>query len=60
MRACKRCKWAIPEKDGNVPFYICALFPPNADGRRPAMTPIGWCGQFKLSLKRLIWGHGSA
>lgn len=58
MKACKRCRYAIPDRDPDgVQFFICALFPPSPQGGRPAMKPIGWCGQFKLSLKRLIWGH---
>lgn len=67
MRACKRCRYAVPAKDGDTPYVICALLPPKIeviDGKqvqlRPNMTPVGWCGQFKLSLKRLIWGHGAA
>lgn len=67
MRACKRCRYAVPAKDGDAPYYICAILPPKievVDGKqvqlRPNMAPIGWCGQFRLSLKRLIWGHGAA
>jgi hypothetical protein len=68
MRACKRCRYAVPMKDGDgKEFYSCALLPPRGevfDGKlnwiRPPMSPHGWCGQFKLSLKRLIWGHGAA
>ena len=68
MRACKRCRYAVPAKDGGgVEFYFCGLLPPKGEviadkveWIRPPMAPIGWCGQFKLSLKRLIRGHGAA
>lgn len=71
MRACKRCRYGVPAIDkqptGDVPFVICALLPPKLEvieGKqvqlRPNMTPQGWCGQFRLSFMRLIWGHGAA
>lgn len=67
MRACKRCRFAVPAKDGEAVYYSCALLPPRGEvieGKlqwiRPPMAPDGWCGQFKASLKRLIWGHGAA
>lgn len=70
MRACKRCRYAVPAKDGDgKEFYWCGVRPPepymgpDTDQKlawiRPPMAPNGWCGLFKLSLKRLIWGHGA-
>lgn len=68
MRSCKRCRFAVPTKDdAGQQFYFCALMPPKGEvvgdavhWIRPPMAPLGWCGQFRLSLKRLIWGHGAA
>jgi hypothetical protein len=59
MRACKRCAYGIPDVDQEGRAYvICALMPPHK-GERPMMKLTGWCGQFKLSLRRLFFGHGA-
>lgn len=68
MRACKRCRYAVPAKDNSgAEFYFCGYLPPKGEVLegslhwiRPPMAPQGWCGLFKLSLKRLIRGHGAA
>lgn len=60
MRACKRCRYALPEKMPNDEVaYSCCFFPPSPQGARPLMKAAGWCGQFKLSLRRLLFGHGA-
>jgi hypothetical protein len=68
MKACKRCKHSVYTKqlDGTE-IYFCAILPPKdviVEGTlqwiRPPMRGDGWCGQFKLGLLRLIFGHGSA
>jgi hypothetical protein len=67
IRRCAWCRHGIdandsPKGDGN-PYTICALLPPAptkaADGAatvwvRPSMVMRGWCGQFRLSLRRLF------
>lgn len=68
IRACKRCRFGIPAvealetEDGTtrVDYVICALMPPNQGKapERPTMRPVGWCGQFRLSLLRLV-GYGA-
>lgn len=72
MKQCRFCRHGSPEMDGDAPFIMCRLIPPQPtpiteireeDGMpilrtawvRPAMTPYAYCGQFKLSLKRLLW-----
>jgi hypothetical protein len=59
MTSCKRCRYGIPDREPDgTPYIVCALMPPHR-GERPLMKPTGWCGQFKLSLKRLFFGHGA-
>jgi hypothetical protein len=53
---------AVETPDGitRSAYVVCALMPPTP-GRvpdRPMMRPFGWCGQFRLSLLRLV-GYGS-
>lgn len=67
MRACKRCRNGEDLRDpAGVAFVACRLIPPvqvpiTKDGntveiaqRVAEMKPSGWCGQFRLSLWKLI------
>ncbi|MET4187603.1 hypothetical protein ABIB86_000448 [Bradyrhizobium sp. JR1.7] len=62
MRACKRCRYAVPAKDGDgKEFYWCGLLPPRGEvvdnavqWIRPPMAAAGWCGQWRLSISALF------
>lgn len=73
MRRCELCKDGIRRRDGAGAEYVeCVLTPPRpvlkqsvVDGKivdeilwlRPPMALKGWCGQFKLSVFKLL-RHG--
>lgn len=67
MKRCDRCQHGIGKTDPNgAAFVECALIPPTplaiADGVtwvRPSMVLAGWCGQFKLSWKKLLFRDGA-
>lgn len=63
LRTCGNCSHGIRTQVPNVVdeldnAVICALAPPvlQPDGgyHRPMMKPLGWCGQFKVSLSKLL------
>lgn len=61
---CGRCKHGITDMDGETAYTVCALLPPagniiegNLAWVRPPMAMRGWCGQFRLGLRR-IFGYG--
>lgn len=64
MIKCQNCRFAEAEKNGQL---YCHRAPPNATiepgvGMHflfPAVGNGSWCGEFRLSLKRLFKGHGS-
>lgn len=71
IKRCETCRHAIPAYDSqnDSPYVVCSLIPPvpvvtvrnNAavvDWVRPSMSLVGWCGQHRLSLRRLF-GYGT-
>ena len=69
IRRCQWCSHGFTAKDGETPFTVCALLPPQPvmvnhpehgatiQWHRPNMSQRGWCGQFSLSVARLL-GYG--
>ena len=64
MTRCKMCKHGINEIDAgsNTPFVVCTLIPPTpvvvenkVTWQRPAMTPFGYCGQARFSLRKFFF-----
>lgn len=70
MKRCEFCRHGLHEVDGAGGKYVtCTLIPPQAvvtveDGAariiwpRVAMSPQGWCGQFKLSVMKFLFRRG--
>ena len=64
MRACKNCRYGDRADDNGATFYWCRLLPPRPqvmeggkiEAAVPPMKPDGWCGQFRLSFWRWVFG----
>ena len=62
MKCCKNCRHGDRVGTHNdIDVYYCRWLPPKSevvgDGVmwvQPPMMPTGWCGQFKLSLWKLL------
>lgn len=71
MKSCEFCRHGIHEVDGAGAKYVtCTLIPPQAiaiveNGKmairwpRPAMTPQGFCGQFRLNVMKFLFRRGA-
>ena len=69
-KQCNRCRFAVPGAENDAHLY-CHRYPPQAlaitNGDKsgvtfpfPAVTPGGWCGEFRQAWNRLIRGHVQA
>lgn len=62
---CGRCRHGITMMDGETPYTVCTLLPPQPlvtapdklSWIRPSMAMRGWCGQFRYGILRLF-GYG--
>lgn len=68
MKRCDRCKHGIASTDDQGEEYVtCAILPPSPVGTpqggchwvRPPMALHGFCGQFKLSWRKLLFRDGA-
>ncbi len=68
MKKCRNCRHGIAAQDDEMtpPYVVCALIPPTPvaiveGGKmairwlRPSMVLNGFCGQFKLSVTKLLF-----
>lgn len=70
MKRCEFCQHGLHETDSEGgQFVTCTLIPPQAvaiveGGKmkivwpRVAMSPNGWCGQFKLAVMKYLFRRG--
>jgi len=66
IRACQNCRYGLRAKiqveETWHPVVECRALPPSVrvseagvlSHHSPVMTPAGWCGQFKLSVWKLL------